>query len=138
MLLRRLGFVAHGAWFAEQEALREIDREIEQLHDGLLVLHALGDEIEAVAREQTLEIFRGNGGLRRSHAAHKRGRAHLDVTEADRLELAEIERERIDMIHRQRETEACEIAEIGLALAARFRHGLCENSKTICPARSRL
>ena len=140
-LVQRLDrVVAHRARFAEEIALREIDAVIEQLDDRLLVLDTLGDQIEAVALQQLLEIFRARPRARAlPMPCDQRVGADLDMAETDLLQLA---RNPAPASRRDPSTARSRGSTDtrGSPRPARrpWRRASWPNSNTICPARSRL
>ena len=59
--------------------------------------------------------FCGNDGVGGGHALGQHFGAHFQVTETDRLQAQEIQRQRLDMIHRQRKTHIRERGQVALA-----------------------
>jgi len=110
--------------------------KLEKLHHRPLVLDALGDEIEAVAREQILEVFRGDLARAEFMPWDESVRPHLDELEAKLLETCEIEIERRHLIHREAEAEPGEILRLASSAGPAASTASSENSKMIWLARS--
>src|SRR5579871_1237965 len=62
------GLFAHRARLAEQEALGIVDGVIQKLHHRLFTLDPFGNQVEAVAGQQLLEVLGRDGGAGAAHA----------------------------------------------------------------------
>ena len=76
-----------------------------------------------MASEQRLDVLRRNRSLRVRHAARERIGTDLQVLEAQALEPGEVERKRLDVIHRKGKAEIAEGAKIGFTHRSGAQHG---------------